>query len=88
MGTADLLHMLRNSNPYVDFSLLLGSDTSLDLTSWKWRRSRDVIQLVDGRLLVIQRKGVENTKVDQKLQLVNEMVQDPNAAQTLHISSL
>jgi nicotinic acid mononucleotide adenylyltransferase len=88
VGTADLLDMLRNSNPYVDFSLLLGSDTFLDLTSWKWRRSRDVIQLVDGRLLVIQRKGVENTKVDQKLQLVNEMVQDPNAAQTLHISSL
>eukprot|EP00978_Attheya_sp_CCMP212_P023348 scaffold71399_cov72-Attheya_sp.AAC.1 len=89
VGTADLLDMLRNSNPNVDFSLMLGSDTFLDLTSWKWRRSRDVIQLVEGRLLVIQRKGViENTKVDQKLQLVNEMVQDPNAAQTLLISSL
>ena len=47
-----------------------------------------VIQLVEGRLLVIQRKGVENSQVNQNLQMVNEMVHDPNAAQTLHISSL
>jgi len=33
----------------------MGADTFIDLTSWKWRRSKDVLSLLDGRLLVIHR---------------------------------
>ena len=57
VGTADLLEMLKQEEPNTDFSFCLGSDTFLDLTSFKWRRSRDVLQLLEGRLIVFARKG-------------------------------
>lgn len=58
IGTADILDMLIAEEPTVDFSLALGSDTFLDLTDRKWKRSSDVIDLVNGRVIVIQRKYI------------------------------
>lgn len=55
MGTADLLDMLIANEPNTDFSLALGADTFMDLTTFKWKRSRDVLDLVGRRLLVIYR---------------------------------
>ena len=57
VGTADLLEMFQQEEPNVDFSFCLGSDTFLDLTSFKWKRSRDVLKLLEGRLVVFARKG-------------------------------
>jgi nicotinic acid mononucleotide adenylyltransferase len=63
-GTADLLDMLKaeaeakaeSSCVDVDFCLALGTDTFQDLTAWKWRRARDVVSHVEGRIYVIHRQ--------------------------------
>lgn len=65
VGTADLLEMLieeeqeKNSNDVTiktEFSFCLGADTFMDLTDWKWKRSKDVLKLLEGRLVVVNRK--------------------------------
>jgi len=67
VGTADLLEMLieeergknKNSNDVAnktEFSFCLGADTFMDLTDWKWKRSKDVLKLLEGRLVVVNRK--------------------------------
>lgn len=61
VGTAELLEMLQEEEPETDFSFCLGADTFLDLTAWKWRRSKDVLSLLNGRLVVLHRKGVTGT---------------------------
>ncbi|KAG7352461.1 acetyltransferase GNAT domain containing protein [Nitzschia inconspicua] len=62
VGTADLLEMLleeaNESNAEVEFSFCLGADTFLDLTAWKWKRSKDVLRLLEGRLVVVHREGM------------------------------
>ncbi len=59
VGTADLLEMLMEREDATEFSFCLGADTFLDLTNWKWKRSRDVLKLLDGRLVVVNRKQQE-----------------------------
>jgi nicotinate (nicotinamide) nucleotide adenylyltransferase len=63
VGTADLLEMLveesKQTNIETEFSFCLGADTFMDLTAWKWRRSEDVMLLLEGRLIVVQRKGMD-----------------------------
>lgn len=62
VGTAELLEMLldqdeqRNEN--VDYTFALGTDTFMDLTEWKWRRSRDIIEMLQGRLVVFRRDTI------------------------------
>ena len=85
MGTADLLDMLIAQEPDSDFTLALGADTFLDLTDWKWRRSKDVIELVGGRILVIYRILEENfgeerafeTRLQRRLELLNKECWEP-----------
>lgn len=55
VGTAELLEMFIMDEPDTLFTLTLGRDTFMDLTDWKWRRSRDILSLLEGRLLVIHR---------------------------------
>eukprot|EP00584_Thalassiosira_punctigera_P009857 CAMPEP_0172532114 /NCGR_PEP_ID=MMETSP1067-20121228/5283_1 /TAXON_ID=265564 ORGANISM="Thalassiosira punctigera, Strain Tpunct2005C2" /NCGR_SAMPLE_ID=MMETSP1067 /ASSEMBLY_ACC=CAM_ASM_000444 /LENGTH=250 /DNA_ID=CAMNT_0013316585 /DNA_START=57 /DNA_END=809 /DNA_ORIENTATION=+ len=55
IGTADLLEMLANDEPEIDFTLALGSDTFIDLASGKWRRTEDVFKLVGYRMVVFGR---------------------------------
>jgi len=63
VGTADLLEMLHEEEPNSEFSFCLGADTFMDLTSLKWKRSADVLRLLEGRLVVFSRKG---TNIDLK----------------------
>ena len=72
VGTADLLEMLieqsqnsEMSGTETEFSFCLGADTFMDLTNWKWKRSKDVIQLLNGRLIVINRR-IELERTDQE----------------------
>ena len=59
VGTASLLDMLieeqKESGIEDEFTLALGADTFLDLTNWKWKRSKDIFKLTNFRILVIQR---------------------------------
>jgi nicotinic acid mononucleotide adenylyltransferase len=72
VGTADLLEMLIKQEQqqqegnteeevlHAEFSFCLGADTFMDLTDWKWNRSKDVLKLLDGRLVVVNRKQHDN----------------------------
>lgn len=81
VGTADLLDMLQDMEPNSDFYFALGADTFMDLTSWKWRRSKDVLSLLQGRFVVFRRahdneetneKDVEKDKLlDKRIELIN-----------------
>mmetsp|Transcript_39378 Transcript_39378/g.59192 ORF Transcript_39378/g.59192 Transcript_39378/m.59192 type:complete len:205 (+) Transcript_39378:436-1050(+) len=73
VGTADILDHLLSIEPNTDFSLVLGSDTFMDLTAWKWRRSKDVVNLVGGRILVIHRM-VESVDNDEIRKILEERV--------------
>ena len=48
--------MLVEENPSIELTFALGADTFMDLTRWKWRRSKDVIQLFEGRMVIFIRK--------------------------------
>jgi len=56
IGTADLLDMFLSEEPNVDFTFTMASDTFISLTDWKWRRSHDVVKMLQGRMFVIMRK--------------------------------
>ncbi len=66
VGTADLLEMLMERDEDVSsqcqcqcqcqYTFALGQDTFMDLTKWKWRRSKDIIEMLQGRLVIFRRK--------------------------------
>mmetsp|Transcript_15942 Transcript_15942/g.24139 ORF Transcript_15942/g.24139 Transcript_15942/m.24139 type:complete len:225 (+) Transcript_15942:183-857(+) len=58
VGTADLLDMLLSEEKDADFSFAMGADTFMDLTKWKWRRSKDIWKLLNGRILTFVRPGL------------------------------
>lgn len=60
VGTADLLEMLLEETVVepTEFYFCLGADTFMDLSAWKWKRSKDVLRLLQGRLVVVHRKGM------------------------------
>lgn len=72
VGTADLMDMLMAEEPDTDFSFCLGADTFMDLTEWKWKRSKDVFRLLDGRLIVLHRKGMTSSLLQERIAAVNE----------------
>ena len=51
--------MLLEDEPNTDFSFALGADTFMDLTTLKWKRSIDLLDLVGSRLMVIYRQVEE-----------------------------
>jgi len=56
VGTVDLLDMLyEQNNNDRDYTLVFGSDTFLDLIRGKWKRTNDIINMVEGRIIVIPR---------------------------------
>mmetsp|Transcript_16381 Transcript_16381/g.40009 ORF Transcript_16381/g.40009 Transcript_16381/m.40009 type:complete len:119 (-) Transcript_16381:1194-1550(-) len=63
--------MLREEEPESEFSFCLGADTFVDLTSLKWKRSADVLRLLEGRLVVFSRKGT-NINTKEQIELVNQ----------------
>ncbi len=60
VGTAELLEMLMEQEPLTEFSFALGQDTFMDLTTFKWRRTRDIFSLLNARLVVFHRKEQED----------------------------
>lgn len=72
MGTADLLDMLLEQEPETDFTFCLGSDTFIDLTDWKWKRSRDILSLLQGRIIVIDRPKGSLEGVQDRIDKINE----------------
>ena len=67
VGTADLLTMMTTDEPNVDFTLALGADTFIDLVNGKWRRSEDVLRLVDYRIVVFRRLMKEDDEESEQL---------------------
>lgn len=55
MGTFDLLDLLTTEEQDTEFTFCMGADTFIDLTNWKWKRSKDVMRLLEGRIIVFQR---------------------------------
>mmetsp|Transcript_10937 Transcript_10937/g.20437 ORF Transcript_10937/g.20437 Transcript_10937/m.20437 type:complete len:307 (-) Transcript_10937:204-1124(-) len=55
VGTVDLLDMLLKQDDSLEITLALGADTFMDLTRWKWKRSKDIIRMIKGRMIVFQR---------------------------------
>ncbi|KAL3900555.1 MAG: hypothetical protein SGARI_006216, partial [Bacillariaceae sp.] len=74
VGTADLLDMLLEENKDAEYSFCLGADTFMDLTAWKkWKRSKDVLRLLEGRLVVVHRKGLTfENELQERVQDVND----------------
>ena len=64
VGTAELLEMLMEQEPLTEFSFALGQDTFIDLTTFKWRRTRDIFSLLNARLVVFHRKDEESDHDD------------------------
>jgi nicotinate (nicotinamide) nucleotide adenylyltransferase len=73
VGTVDLLDMLQEEHKGTEFSFCLGADTFMDLTGWtKWKRSKDVLRLLGGRLVVVHRKGLSfENELRDRVQHVN-----------------
>ena len=67
VGTADLLTTMTTDEPNVDFTLALGADTFIDLVNGKWRRSEDVLRLVDYRIVVFRRLMKEDDDESEQL---------------------
>ena len=88
--------MLIEDEPDSDFSLALGTDTFVDLTCCKWRRSEDILRLINGRVLVINRKIENDAKIsssthitESRIQKVNEKFADNKVhAMNIYIPSL
>jgi nicotinic acid mononucleotide adenylyltransferase len=78
VGTADLLEMLIAQEPDSDFTFCLGSDTFFDLTEWKWRRSKDILKLLQGRMVVLHRRGVVDAVQRQYPESLQERVDKVN----------
>lgn len=82
-GTAELLDFMKTndkiSGDVVEYSLALGSDTFIDLMDHKWKRSKDVIDNVEGRLFVISRQlkfpgeqVLYHEQLEKKVDLLNQ----------------
>jgi len=72
IGTAELLDMLTQNEPSIDFTIALGTDTFIDLASGKWRRTEDVFKLVGYRIVVFKRKeedSISNSTVEKNKRL-------------------
>ena len=78
--------MLLLKEPDTQFTFALGSDTFMDLTNWKWKRSRDVMSLLEGRFVVLARPG-DNGQHDT-LQILQERIDQLNQDESGHAKLL
>ena len=89
VGTADLLDMLLEKEPHTEFTFCLGADTFVDLTKWKWKRSKDVLKLLDGRIIVLYRKGFTiNLNNDDDSNRSNQSDNNKNSTRTTSLEDL
>ena len=78
VGTAALLDLLRIEEPDTEFTFAMGADTFIDLTDWKWKRSKDILkEQLNGRIVVFQRPSNEasssssSSVLEQRVSKVN-----------------
>ena len=101
VGTADLLEYYQSQDQLQDttttneYTLCLGMDTFLDLMGGKWRRTRDILELVQGRFVVLFRQESDttaaNVKESQQLETARQSLEDtygPGCCQFLHVPTL
>ena len=66
VGTADILDMLIENEPDVDFTWAIGEDAFIDLASGKWKRAEDIFRLLGHRIIVFRRSiHYNNNAVDE-----------------------
>jgi nicotinic acid mononucleotide adenylyltransferase len=69
--------MLIADEPNVDFTLALGADTFMDLVNGKWRRSEDVLKLIEYRIVVFRRLAADaDNEAYKKLKQTDDEVQE------------
>jgi nicotinic acid mononucleotide adenylyltransferase len=69
IGTADLLEYYQNTDAVAaEYTLCLGADTFLDLMAGKWRRTEDILDIIQGRFVVLCRPMIGDTKEDDHQQ--------------------
>jgi len=71
VGTADLLEYFVEqdrlaNNESNQYTLCLGADTFLDLTSGKWRRTQEILDLIQGRFVVLYRATHDDDENDDE----------------------
>jgi nicotinic acid mononucleotide adenylyltransferase len=81
-GTVDLLDILLPQEPDTDFYLALGADTFMDLTSGKWKRAKEIIHRIQGRMVVFQR-WVDATGILNQVQ-TQPLVSEPQLRERIH----
>ena len=79
IGTADLLEYFQNTANNEECTLCLGADTFLDLVSGKWRRTNDILQLCQGRFIVLYRKeeDISNSLAEHETEYQEEHSEQP-----------
>ncbi len=80
LGTSDLLDYLLEVNETnvqeEEYTLAMGADTFMDLTSYKWRRPKDIIKMVGGRFVVKLRDDGDSVTKTDILNRINEVNND------------
>jgi nicotinic acid mononucleotide adenylyltransferase len=71
--------MFMAQEPDSDFTFCLGSDTFFDLTEWKWRRSKDILKLLQGRIVVLNRRGLQRHSPESSQERVDKVNLTENA---------
>ncbi|GFH61486.1 hypothetical protein CTEN210_17962 [Chaetoceros tenuissimus] len=74
VGTAELLEMLMEQEPMTEFSFALGQDTFMDLTTFKWRRTRDIFSLLNARLVVFHRKQQQESDHEDACDVLQQRI--------------
>ena len=88
--------MLLGGADELELTLLLGADTFMNLTEWKWLRPKDIFKLTNGRIIIFVRKEEEMITEDRLLERIEEIKQkfaedsdiDGNNIQLLNVSTL
>ena len=80
LGTFDLLNFLNKKNEIEgineEYTLAMGADTFMDLTSLKWRNAKGVIQLVEGRFVVKLRLSDDSYTESDLLERIESIKKD------------
>lgn len=94
VGFIDLLEMLLERDKTNEFTLALGADTFMDLSKYKWRRSKDIFKLLDGRIIVFRRKGacksVDIQTIEDRIDEIAKELKDicPNLKKNVRLVEL
>ena len=74
-----------------EFTLCLGADTFLDLTAGKWKESSRVLELIEGRIVVLLRKvgeGGVGESDGSSPRLLEDRIREVPGSRLLHVEHL